>query len=101
MLQVYRRLPVVFDRGHGVRLTSDSGRSYLDFVSGIGVASHVLLDYMLKRNGVDPKDVKVIAVGLSTMPPALEGGSSRTSKRDPSRSRNRGSSNPCKPCTTR
>lgn len=43
-------------------------------VSGIGVASHVLLDYMLKRNGVDPKDVKVIAVGLSTLPPALEGG---------------------------
>jgi NitT/TauT family transport system substrate-binding protein len=33
-----------------------------------------LLDYMLKKNGVDPKDVKVIAVGLSTMPPALEGG---------------------------
>jgi NitT/TauT family transport system substrate-binding protein len=43
-------------------------------VSGIGVASHVLLDYMLKKNGVDPKDVKIIAVGLSTMPPALEGG---------------------------
>ena len=43
-------------------------------VSGIGVASHVLLDYMLRKNGVDPKDVKVIAVGLSTMPPALEGG---------------------------
>ena len=43
-------------------------------VSGIGVASHVLLDYMLKRNGVDPKDVKIIAVGLSTLPPALEGG---------------------------
>jgi NitT/TauT family transport system substrate-binding protein len=43
-------------------------------VSGIGVASHVLLDYMLRKNGVDPKDVKVIAVGLSTLPPALEGG---------------------------
>lgn len=43
-------------------------------VSGIGVASHVLLDYMLKKHGVDPKDVKVIAVGLSTLPPALEGG---------------------------
>jgi NitT/TauT family transport system substrate-binding protein len=43
-------------------------------VSGIGVASHVLLDYMLKQNGVDPKDVKVVAVGLSTLPPALEGG---------------------------
>jgi acetylornithine/N-succinyldiaminopimelate aminotransferase len=39
VLQVYRRLPVVFDRGNGVRLTSDNGRSYLDFVSGIGVAS--------------------------------------------------------------
>jgi NitT/TauT family transport system substrate-binding protein len=43
-------------------------------VSGIGAASHVLLDYILKKNGVDPKDVKVIAVGLSTFPPALEGG---------------------------
>jgi acetylornithine/N-succinyldiaminopimelate aminotransferase len=39
VLQVYRRLPIVFDRGRGVRLTSDAGRSYLDFVSGIGVAS--------------------------------------------------------------
>ena len=43
-------------------------------VSGIGAASHVLLDYILRKNGVDPKDVKVIAVGLSTFPPALEGG---------------------------
>ena len=43
-------------------------------VSGIGAASHVLLDYMLKLNGVDPKDVKILAVGLSTLPPALEGG---------------------------
>src|SRR5215510_6848019 len=43
-------------------------------VSGIGAASHVLLDYILKKNGVDPRDVKVIAVGLSTFPPALEGG---------------------------
>ena len=43
-------------------------------VSGIGAASHVLLDYVLRRNGVDPKDVKIIAVGLSTFPPALEGG---------------------------
>src|ERR1700682_1240790 len=43
-------------------------------VSGIGAASHVLLDYMLKQHGVDPKDVKIIAVGISTLPPALEGG---------------------------
>src|SRR3989449_2924039 len=43
-------------------------------VSGIGAASHVLLDYMLKQHGVDPKDVKVLAVGISTFPPALEGG---------------------------
>ncbi len=43
-------------------------------VSGIGAASHVLLDYILRKHGVDPKDVKVVAVGLSTFPPALEGG---------------------------
>lgn len=49
-------------------------RGKLVGVSGIGAASHVLLDYILKKNGVDPKDVKVIAVGLSTFPPALEGG---------------------------
>src|SRR2546427_12150954 len=40
-------------------------------VSGIGAASHVLLDYVLKKHGVDPGDVKVIAVGISTFPPAL------------------------------
>jgi acetylornithine/N-succinyldiaminopimelate aminotransferase len=39
VLQIYRRLPVVFERGDGVRLIDDRGRAYLDFVSGIGVAS--------------------------------------------------------------
>jgi acetylornithine/N-succinyldiaminopimelate aminotransferase len=39
VLQVYRRQPVVFERGEGVRLFDDRGRGYLDFVSGIGVAS--------------------------------------------------------------
>jgi acetylornithine/N-succinyldiaminopimelate aminotransferase len=39
LLQNYRRQPVVFERGDGVRLFDDQGRSYLDFVSGIGVAS--------------------------------------------------------------
>jgi acetylornithine aminotransferase/acetylornithine/N-succinyldiaminopimelate aminotransferase len=39
VLQVYRRLPVVFEHGRGMRLTSDSGKTYLDFISGIGVAS--------------------------------------------------------------
>ena len=43
-------------------------------VSGIGAASHVLLDYVLKKHGVDPGDVRIIAVGISTFPPALEGG---------------------------
>ncbi len=43
-------------------------------VSGIGAASHVLLDYVLKKHGVDPGDVKIVAVGISTLPPALEGG---------------------------
>ncbi len=39
VLQTYRRFPVVFTRGEGMRLFDDSGRSYLDFLSGIGVAS--------------------------------------------------------------
>ena len=39
VLQTYRRFPVVFERGDGMRLFDDQGQSYLDFVSGIGVAS--------------------------------------------------------------
>lgn len=39
VLQIYRRTPVVFERGEGIRLIDEAGRSYLDFVSGIGVAS--------------------------------------------------------------
>src|SRR3954471_10798373 len=39
VLQTYRRQPVVFQRGEGVRLFDEHGRAYLDFVSGIGVAS--------------------------------------------------------------
>src|SRR5262245_14516710 len=39
VLQTYRRQPVVFERGEGARLFDDQGRTYLDFLSGIGVAS--------------------------------------------------------------
>ena len=39
VLQVYRRAPVVFDRGRGCRLFDADGRGYLDFISGVGVAS--------------------------------------------------------------
>jgi acetylornithine/N-succinyldiaminopimelate aminotransferase len=39
VLGTYRRFPVVFERGDGVRLFDDQGKSYLDFVSGIGVAA--------------------------------------------------------------
>ena len=39
VLQVYRRTPVVFVRGQGVRYVDIDGRSYLDLLSGIGVAS--------------------------------------------------------------
>ena len=39
LLQNYKRFPVVFTRGEGVRLFDDAGRGYLDFLSGIGVAS--------------------------------------------------------------
>lgn len=39
ILQVYKRNPVVFERGRGCRLFDASGRSYLDLISGVGVAS--------------------------------------------------------------
>lgn len=37
VLQTYLRQPVVFVRGDGTRLFDENGRSYLDFISGIGV----------------------------------------------------------------
>lgn len=39
VLQIYKRFPVVFVRGEGMRLIDEDGRAYLDFLSGIGVAS--------------------------------------------------------------
>jgi predicted acetylornithine/succinylornithine family transaminase len=37
VLQTYKRTPVVFVRGEGTHLFDQSGRRYLDFISGIGV----------------------------------------------------------------
>ena len=39
VLQVYKRNPVVFERGRGCRLFDADGRGYLDLVSGVGVAA--------------------------------------------------------------
>ncbi len=39
VLQTYRRQPVAFVKGSGARLFDDTGRSYLDLISGIGVTS--------------------------------------------------------------
>jgi acetylornithine aminotransferase/acetylornithine/N-succinyldiaminopimelate aminotransferase len=39
VLQTYRRQPVIFVRGQGVRLYDAEGREYLDLLSGIGVSS--------------------------------------------------------------
>jgi acetylornithine/N-succinyldiaminopimelate aminotransferase len=39
VLQVYKRNPVVFERGEGCRLFDPDGRSYLDLLSGIGVSA--------------------------------------------------------------
>jgi len=39
VLQVYKRNPVVFERGRGCHLFDADGRSYLDLVSGVGVAA--------------------------------------------------------------
>lgn len=37
LMKTYRRPPVVFTRGRGVRLYDASGREYLDFIGGIAV----------------------------------------------------------------
>lgn len=39
VLQTYKRQSLVLERGQGMRLFDDQGRAYLDFLSGIGVAS--------------------------------------------------------------
>jgi acetylornithine/N-succinyldiaminopimelate aminotransferase len=39
LLQVYRRGRVVIERGRGCRLFDSAGRSYLDLISGVGVAA--------------------------------------------------------------
>lgn len=39
LMGTYRRLPVAFDRGKGVRLWDLEGREYLDFLGGIAVSS--------------------------------------------------------------
>lgn len=39
VLQVYKRIPVMFVRGTGSRLIDENGQDYLDLLSGIGVAS--------------------------------------------------------------
>ncbi|HEV3141283.1 MAG TPA: aspartate aminotransferase family protein [Vicinamibacterales bacterium] len=39
VLQTYKRNPVTFVRGQGVRLYDSDGREYLDLLSGIGVAA--------------------------------------------------------------
>lgn len=36
LMSTYRRLPVLFVRGHGTRLWDHEGKEYVDFVSGLG-----------------------------------------------------------------
>ena len=38
-MHTYARKPVMFVRGHGMRLYDDDGREYLDFLSGIGAVN--------------------------------------------------------------
>ena len=39
VLQVYKRIPIMFVRGQGSHLIDEHGQKYLDLFSGIGVAS--------------------------------------------------------------
>ena len=38
-MHTFGRSPVEFVEGHGMKLTGDDGREYLDFLAGIGVCS--------------------------------------------------------------
>ena len=39
VLQTYKRAPIVLVRGQGARVWDTEGKDYLDFTSGVGVAS--------------------------------------------------------------
>ena len=39
IMHTYGRLPVEFVAGSGMTLTDDAGKTYLDFLAGIGVCS--------------------------------------------------------------
>nr|VFJ44788.1 MAG: NitT/TauT family transport system substrate-binding protein [Candidatus Kentron sp. FW]VFJ50542.1 MAG: NitT/TauT family transport system substrate-binding protein [Candidatus Kentron sp. FW] len=43
-------------------------------VTSKGAATHMVLDYLLSKNGVSPDKVTVIKAGTSTFPPALQNG---------------------------
>ena len=80
VLQTYRRQPVTFVRGEGVRLYDAEGREYLDLLSGIGVASlghaHPRAGARDRRAGADA-DPHVEPV----LPPAA--GAARRAAREP------------------
>lgn len=44
-------------------------------VTSLGSGTHMALNALLAKVGLKPSDVEVVAVGTSTMPPALENGS--------------------------
>lgn len=44
-------------------------------VTSLGSATHMVLAYLLSKNGVNPSDVTVVKAGSSTFPPALKYGS--------------------------
>jgi len=58
VLQTYRRQPVTFVRGEGVRLFDSEGRVYLDLLSGIGVTA---------LGHAHPKLARVIADQAATL----------------------------------
>lgn len=58
VLPVYRRNPVVFERGDGCRLFTADGRSYLDLISGVGVAA---------LGHAHPKLAKALAAQANTL----------------------------------
>nr|VFK12509.1 MAG: NitT/TauT family transport system substrate-binding protein [Candidatus Kentron sp. LPFa] len=76
MVVLMNRLPgmvLVVDARHRARVKGIADLEGLTLgVTSKGAATHMVLNYLLGKNGVSPDDVTVLKAGTSTFPPALQ-----------------------------
>jgi len=76
MVVLMNRLPgmvLVVDTRHRDRVKRIADLKGLTLgVTSKGAATHMVLNYLLSKNGVSPEEVTVIKAGASTFPPALQ-----------------------------